>query len=245
MLVHYKLWNILKNADKDNSIKAIILDINSPGGTVVASKEIADAVGKTKKPVVALIREVGASGAYWVASASDKIVADPLSMTGSIGVSGSYLEFSDLMDEYGITYQEFKGGTFKEVGSPYKSLSENEKAMMQSKIDKIYLYFVGSVMINRNIINKELAKRISTGEVFLGLEAKNYNLIDEFGNRDIAVEIAKGLANISSAELVKFETEVSFIDLIGRLSPSWFFQLGRGIGSEIKIDNSNGFNVIA
>src|SRR3989344_139732 len=96
----------IKKARSDSSVKAIIFEINSPGGTVVASKEIADAVKNLKKPNIALIREVGASGAYWVASASDKIVASPMSITGSIGVISSYSEFSKLFDKYGVTYQQ-------------------------------------------------------------------------------------------------------------------------------------------
>ncbi|MEK6861331.1 MAG: S49 family peptidase, partial [Nanoarchaeota archaeon] len=89
----------IESANNDKNVKAIILNINSPGGTVVGSKEIVDSIKKVNKPVVALIREVGASGAYWIASASDIIVAETLSVTGSIGVIGSYLEFSDLFSE--------------------------------------------------------------------------------------------------------------------------------------------------
>src|SRR3989344_2238928 len=85
--------SFIEKAEKNNAIKGILLEINSPGGTVIASKEIAESVKKSKKPTVAWIREVGASGAYWVASSSDAIVADPLSITGSIGVISSYLEF--------------------------------------------------------------------------------------------------------------------------------------------------------
>ena len=92
----------IEKADKNPSIKAIILEINSPGGSAVASEEIANAVRKTNKTTVAWIREVGASGAYWVASASDKIVASPMSITGSIGVISSYLEFSKLFEKYGV-----------------------------------------------------------------------------------------------------------------------------------------------
>src|SRR3989344_9012865 len=90
----------LNKAENNNGVKAIILEINSPGGTVVASKEIADKVKSIQKPTIALIREVGASGAYWIASSSDLIIADELSITGSIGVISSYLQFSGLLDNY-------------------------------------------------------------------------------------------------------------------------------------------------
>ena len=93
----------LNKAKNDNTIKAVILEINSPGGEALASREIVEAVKGMNKPVVAWIRDVGASGAYWVASASDSIIADELSVTGSIGVLGSYLQFEGLMNKYGIT----------------------------------------------------------------------------------------------------------------------------------------------
>src|SRR3989344_4196005 len=155
-----QIVSYIDGANKDDSIKAIILDINSPGGTVVASEEIANAVKKSKKPVVALINEVGASGAYWIASSSDKIVASPMSVTGSIGVTGSYLEFSKLMDKYGITYNSLKAGDYKETGSLYKELTPKEKEILQGTIDKIYYYFIEQVSINRNLTEakvKELA----------------------------------------------------------------------------------------
>ena len=98
------LVTFIQQANKDDSVKGILLEINSPGGTVVASKEIVQAVKDSEKPVVAYIREIGTSGAYWVASASDHIIADELSMTGSIGVVSSFLEFSGLMEEYCVTY---------------------------------------------------------------------------------------------------------------------------------------------
>ena len=119
-----KIISSIKKAKESKNIKAVIFEINSPGGTVVASKEIADAVKKLDKPKVALIRDVGASGAYWIASSADKIVADELSITGSIGVISSYLEFSDLLDKYGITYERLVSGKYKDIGSPYKNLTD-------------------------------------------------------------------------------------------------------------------------
>ena len=112
--------DIIENLDKasqDSTVKGIILEINSPGGTVVASKEIADRVKSMNKPVVSWIREIGTSGAYWIASSSDKIVADPLSITGSIGVISSYLEFAGLLKNYNVTYESLTTGKFKEIGS--------------------------------------------------------------------------------------------------------------------------------
>src|SRR3989344_1799252 len=117
----------IKEAQADDSVKGILLEINSPGGTVVASKEIVQAVKNSEKPVVAYIREIGTSGAYWVASASDHIVADELSLTGSIGVISTFLEFSRLIEDYGVTYEGLKTGKYKDVGSRDLALNRTKE----------------------------------------------------------------------------------------------------------------------
>ena len=111
------LIGYIEQAAKNDNIKAIILEIDSPGGTVVASEEMANAIkaAKTKKPVIAWIREEGASGAYWVASAATVIVASDTSITGSIGVTASYLQFADLMKNYGVGYEKLAAGKYKEI----------------------------------------------------------------------------------------------------------------------------------
>lgn len=234
-----EIISYIEDANKKNNIKAIILNINSPGGTVVASEEIANAVKKSKKPVVALIHEVGASGAYWIASASDKIVASPMSVTGSIGVTGSYLEFSKLMEKYGVTYNILKAGEYKETGSLYKELTPKEKEALQGTIDKIYYYFIDQVSINRNL-TKARVKEVATGNIYLGQEAKNIGLIDELGDKDTAVKIAKELANIKEADLVTYEKKETLIDIIGRLSSNSFYFIGQGIGSKLfSLSNEN------
>ena len=117
----------IEEADKSDNIDAIVLEINSPGGSAVASDEIAEAVKNAKKPVVSFIREVGASGGYWVASASDYIIANRMSITGSIGVISSYLEFSGLMEKYGVGYERLVAGENKDLLSPYTKLEKTKK----------------------------------------------------------------------------------------------------------------------
>lgn len=229
----------LESANKDKSIKAIILEINSPGGTVVASEEIANAVKKSKKPVVSLIREVGASGAYWVASASDKIVASRMSVTGSIGVTSSYLEFSKLMEKYGITYNILKSGEYKDTGSPYKELTEDERRMLQNTLDKIYNYFIEQVSINRNITKSQIEK-LATGMIYLGEEAKSLGLIDEIGDKETAIKIAKDLANIKEAKIVSYERKKTLMDILSKLMTNISYNVGRGIGYQLfSLSNQN------
>jgi len=217
-----EIINYLNRANEDNTIKAIILEINSPGGTVIASKEVADKVKELNKPVVAWIREVGASGAYWVASASDAIVADPLSITGSIGVIGSYLEFEGLMEKYGVKYERLVTGKYKDTGSAYKSLTEEERKILQGKLDLIHKAFSDDVSKNRKIDLSEY----SNGEFFLGVEAKEIGLIDYLG-------VSKELANIEKAKIVTFKQKKGFLSSLDKYLSKYSYIFGLGI--------SNGF----
>ena len=126
-----KLVKFIEDADEDPLIKAIVLDINSPGGSAVASDEIASAIKRAEKPTVAIVREVGASGGYWVASSTDHIIANRMSIVGSIGVISSYLEFARLLENYNITYQRLVAGKYKDMGTPFKELTEEEESILQ------------------------------------------------------------------------------------------------------------------
>ena len=222
----------IQKANSDSSVKGIILEINSPGGTVVASKEIANEVKKSNKPVVSLIREVGASGAYWIASSSDNIVADPLSITGSIGVIGSYLEFSELMEEYGVGYERLVAGDLKDTGSPFKKLSEEEKSLLQDKLDIIHEVFIEEVAKNRDLDKKEV-KEIANGFFYLGKEAKELGLVDELGDKELAINITKKLANVEDINIVRYEEKRGLSDLLSKISAYSFYFIGRGIGKEL------------
>lgn len=171
---------------KGRGLRALIFEINSPGGTVVASKEIADAVKSSKLPTVAWIRDVGASGAYWVASACGRIVADHCSSVGSIGVLGQHLEFSELMKKYGVGYEGFKAGELKDMGVPYRKSTAKEKKIIQDHLDKLHKFFIEQVAANRGMGEGDIAK-CATGQIFMGDEARRLGLIDKIGSRDEAV----------------------------------------------------------
>lgn len=225
----------LAEAGKDDKIKGVILEINSAGGTVVATREIETAVKqlKKKKPVVAWVRDVGASGGYWIASAADKIVVDPMSITGSIGVTSSYLEFSGLMEKYGIGYEELKAGKYKESGSPFRKLTDEEKRILQSKLSIIQAHFVNTVSENRNL-PKDKVMGLATGMYYLGQEAYETGLVDYLGGKDLAINITQELAGIEDAKLVKFEKKKRLFDILSRFSANAFYYLGRGISAELQ-----------
>ena len=219
----------IKNADKDITINAIIFEIDSPGGTVLASKEIATAVKNTRKPTVAWIREVGASGAYWAASATDMIVADQASITGSIGVTGSYLQYSGLMEKYGVTYERLVSGQYKDTGSEYKDLTSAERTYLQAKIDTINGMFIDAISQNRNM-PKETVTKLATGEIFLGVEAKEKGLIDVLGQKAEAQKAAEELAGIKNSRLVEIGATKGFWELVSQQMQSVSYWIGKGIG---------------
>lgn len=228
-----KIVEYLEAAEESKAIKGIILEINSPGGTVLASKDIADKVKSIEKPVVALIRDMGTSGGYWVASAADKIVADPMSVTGSIGVISAYLEFSELFEKYGITYEGLKSGELKDIGSPFKKLTDKERNVLQGKLDRIHEYFIKEVSANRKLSEAD-TRELATGVYFLGEEAKELGLVDYLGNRELAINITKELAGIDEASIVTYEETTDLLSLLSKLETSGAFYFGKGFAAQLQ-----------
>lgn len=224
-----KIIEKIKQANEDNSVKAIVLDINSPGGSAVASDEIALALKQANKTTVALIREVGASGGYWIASAADHIVANRMSITGSIGVIASYLQFTGLMDKYGVTYERMVAGKHKDLGSPFKELTEEERALFQVSLDKIHNYFIEEVAHNRNM-DAAKVRELATGRIFLGVEAYEIGLVDELGNKDTVKKYLEQKLG-TTVEFVEMKDQLSFFQLLAQASLQRSFYLGKGIGS--------------
>ena len=220
---------LIEKADKSMTLQAIIFEINSPGGTVVASKDVATAVKNAKKPTVALIREVGASGAYWIASATDKIVADPASITGSIGVTGSYLEFSGLMEKYGVGYERLVSGQYKDTGSPYRKLTTDERSLLMDTIDSINSMFINEVATNRNMSVAQV-QSVATGQVYLGTQAKVLGLVDVLGGEAEAQKQAEELAGLKSSKLVRWESPAAQQGLFAKSTERFAYWMGKGIG---------------
>ncbi len=229
----------IESANEDSSIVGIILEINSPGGTVVASKDIALAVEVSEKPVVAFIQEVGASGAYWIATSSDYIIADPLSVTGSIAAVGSYLDFSGLLDEYGITYNRLVTGEYKDILNPYKELTADEENLVMERMEIIHDYFVSEVASNRGL-EEDYVADLADGAYYIGIQALELGLVDELGNKAQAEEVIKELAGVDSIVLVEFKEESSVFDLfLNKVVTEGFYYLGKGFADQMVV-TSNG-----
>lgn len=213
----------LRKARDDETITGVVLEINSPGGSAVASDEIAQAVKEIRangKPVVAWIRESGASGAYWIASASDHVVANRMSITGSIGVIGSYMEFDEFLDEWNISYNRLFAGERKDIGDPFVDLTPQKAAFLQKKIDKIHEFFILEVAENRNM-SIDTVRPLADGSFYLGVEALELGLIDEVGGENEAVAYIESRTG-HSVSLVVYEEEAGLFDdlfgIIGRSS---------------------------
>ncbi len=184
----------LKTVSRERRVKALIFEIDSPGGTPYASKEIADSIKNLDKPAIAHIREHGTSGAYWIASACSKIVADPLSSIGGVGTRADRLDLSELARKIGIKIDTFAKGEYKGVGSPYSQMSEREKKFIEEHVDSFNKYFINEIRVNRNIKDEKLLEDITSGKTFLGEEALRLGLIDYMGGSKKALEIAEELA---------------------------------------------------
>lgn len=168
-------------ADDDDSIKAILLEVDSSGGSGVAGQEIAEALKRTSKPTVVLIRDLALSAAYWAATGADYIIASNISDVGSIGVTMSYLDYSQQDKNEGITYNQISSGKFKDTGDPEKPLTAEERELLMRDIKIIHENFVKSVSENRKL-EIEKVKVLADGSSMLGQMAKDAGLIDKVGN---------------------------------------------------------------
>ncbi len=227
-----EIISYIAQADKNPSIKAILIEINSPGGSPVASKEIADAVSRTNKTAYALIKDMGLSGGYWIASACDKIIANDMSLVGSIGVISSYLDYSGLLKDYNVTYQRLVAGKYKDIGAPYKNLEGDEKKLLQEQLDYIHDYFIKAVAKNRNLPELEIRK-IATGMYYLGIKGKDIGLVDVLGDIETAKKAITQDLNLTDVEFTTYQKKRSFFDVFSSVMSEQSFFVGRGIGSQL------------
>lgn len=177
------------------NVKAVVLDIDSYGGLPVAGEEIANKIKEMDLPVISAIRGGGASAAYWIASASDRIFASRFSDVGSIGVTMSYLDESDLNQKEGFTWNSISSGKFKDAGNPEKPLTEEEKKLLQRDVDIIHEEFIKEVAKNRGL-SVEKVRELADGSTMLGINALSAGLVDEIGYISKIEEYLKKTYNI-------------------------------------------------
>lgn len=189
--------NSIEELNDREDIGAVVFVMNSPGGSVVATREIYTAVKDLEKPKVAYFREVSASGSYYVSTATDYIISDPNAITGSIGVIATFTDMSGLFDKLGINSTEIKSGEHKDIGSSTRPMTENETAILNSLILEVFDEFKGVVIENRGEkLNMKKFNEILDGRIVSGRQADDIGLVDELGNKKDAIRKAAELGGI-------------------------------------------------
>lgn len=223
----------LKLYGSRDDVKAIILRINSPGGSVASVQEIYEEIIRTKKKnkvIVASFGDVSASGGYYIAAAADKIVANPGTITGSIGVIMQSGNFQELFKKIGVKFEIIKSGKFKDSGSPHRALTPEERRIFQQLIDDAYDQFIVAIMEGRGMSRQAILK-LATGRVFTGRQALKVGLIDALGGLQRSIEIAAELAGITGEPHIIDEVDpwLQVLSLIDNMLPDFSFPLSRAL----------------
>lgn len=250
----YSLVDLIKaqlnRAKEDRRVRAVLFKVNSPGGEVLASDEISRAIAdfqeKSGKPVIASMGSLAASGGYYVSSPCRWIVANELTITGSIGVILSTWNYRGLMNKVGVRPLVFKSGKFKDMLSGSKDpdeITDAERQMMQDLIDETYKKFKSVVAKGRETAakrNGQEGQKLSAGweeyadgRVLSGSEAHKLGFVDELGNFDVAVKRAKDIARIPNANLIEYQQRIDFADLFRLFGQSEAKSLKLDIGLEL------------
>ncbi len=202
----------------DSSVKAIVIRIDSPGGSVAPVQEIYTELEKIEKPIVASMAGSAASGGYYIACAADTILANPGTLTGSIGVIMQFTRMKGLYDKVGLEHQVIKSGQFKDTGSPFRALTEQEQAVLQATVDDVYNQFVDTISEARgNLLTRAEVVELADGRIFSGRQALDSKLIDQLGNLPDAIKIAGELGGIEGKpKVLRKERKTSlFEQLVG------------------------------
>jgi len=213
----------LDAAAKDRRVKAVILRINSPGGTVTASGLMYSAVqnfrSETGKPVVMLMMDVAASGGYYLSCAGDHVIAHPTTVTASIGVILQTISFKPALSRIGIETLSYTSGPNKAAGSPLENVSESHREVLQSMVDDFYKRFVTTVREARPNIDDATFARVTDGRAMSGDAAFEAGLVDELGDMELAFATAKKLANVDDAKLTLYHRPLSYVGSAYAASP--------------------------
>jgi protease-4 len=226
--------DIIEEADEDDAAEALLLELNTPGGAVVPSDDIRLAAQRFDGPTVAYATDVCASGGYWIASGCDELWSREGSIVGSIGVRGSRVTASDLLDKLGLEYEELAAGEYKEAGSPFTDLEEHEREYLQSIVDDYYDQFLETTAEGRDMDEADL--RATDAKVYLGETAHEMGLVDELGTEEDVEERLEELldADVDTREL---EPTMGLSDRLRGGAERVAYALGAGIASRFADDD--------
>lgn len=214
----------LTKAERDGTVKAIVIQVESPGGTVAACQEILNEMDRVKKekPIVVSMGDMAASGGYYISARADKIVALSGTLTGSIGVISQIPNIKGLYDKLGIEMQTFKGGKYKDMYAGLRELTPEEKEIMQELVDQYYEQFIEVVAEGRGL-SREKVRSLATGQLYTGIQAKKLGLVDELGGVQRAIGLAAQLADIEQPQVEYYKLEApSLWSLLGMTLDEWY-----------------------
>jgi len=197
---------MMDDALANPNIGAIVIDINSPGGSPVAGEEMLVKINNSNKPVIARISDTGSSAAYMVASGADAIVASPTSWVGSIGVILTLADLSKYYKKEGIDIFSITGGKYKDMGADYRNLTPEEYKMLQKMIDEEYDYFIKLISNNRNL-SYDYVKNISEGKPYTGQQGLDVGLVDYLGGKEYAIELAANRSHMTNYQVYYYGFE--------------------------------------
>ncbi|TXC90223.1 signal peptide peptidase SppA [Metabacillus litoralis] len=208
---HQTFLDMVEAAGKDKNVKGVIVRVNSPGGGVVESAEIhkklTELKEKSKKPVYISMGTTAASGGYYIATAADKIYAAPDTLTGSLGVIMQSVNYGELAEKYGVKFETIKSGPYKDIFSPTRDMTEEERDILQTMVDNAYKGFVKVITEGRPLTEEEVRK-VADGRIYDGRQAKENNLIDELGYLDDTILAMKKDLKIEDAQVIEYETSL-------------------------------------
>ena len=214
----------LRNYAEDSSIKAIVLRIDSPGGGVVPSQEIYNAVKNARKEgkkVIVSMGSIAASGGYYIAAAADRIMANPGTLTGSIGVKMEFANLEKLLEKIGVKGMVIKAGEYKDLASPYREMRPEELKLLQDVIDDVHSQFIKAVAEGRGLPEPDV-RAIADGRIFTGQQALGLKLVDQLGDLADSIQVAGGLAGIKGRpSVVEKRKKIPFFDYLKEESASW------------------------
>lgn len=207
----------LEHMRLDSTVRAVVVRLDSPGGGVGASQEIYEAVRKVRdadKPVIASMGGVAASGAYYVACAADSIVANPGTLTGSIGVIMTFPNTEELFRKVGVRFEVVKTGKYKDIGSLSRPMTPGEKELLQTVLSNVYEQFVSAISEGRGLERRDILP-YADGRIFSGDQAQAYGFVDRLGDLNDAIQLAASMADIKGRPVVvrKERRRVSLLDL--------------------------------
>lgn len=215
---HRRFMDTLDHVKDDKTVKGIIIRVNSPGGGVVESAQIHDKIveiqQETKKPIYISMGSVAASGGYYISAPADKIFASPATTTGSLGVIMQSVNYAGLAEKYGVKFETIKSGQFKDINNPTREMTEEERNILQEMVNNSYNGFVKVISEGRKIPEDQVRK-IADGRIYDGKQAKELNLIDEFGYFEDTLEAMKKDKKLKDAQVIQYTENLGFASLLG------------------------------